>query len=267
VTGARSAQRQNQHRGPPGASLPVRVLLAAMMLAAFHVEITSAQRSRPTIIVAAPLRIEPAVRVALLIQIAPLDAVPRGGFVRLRGLPATAALSDGHSIGPGAWAIPVAALPELKILVPESATTQSEIHIALVATDGTVLAEARSTLIVAAGAAPIGAPPQQPPGEAKPFPRLSPEAHERALRLVKKGNEQLAEGGIAQARLLYERAADAGLALGAMAMAATYDAVELQRLGVRGLKPDGELARKWYERARQLGAIEAEERLRRLGAK
>jgi TPR repeat protein len=95
---------------------------------------------------------------------------------------------------------------------------------------------------------------------------LSRDARERALRLVKKGDEQLAEGGIAQARLLYERAAEAGLALGAMAMAATYDAVELERLGALGLKPDREAARRWYQRARELGAVEAEDRLRRLGA-
>jgi TPR repeat protein len=115
-------------------------------------------------------------------------------------------------------------------------------------------------------------PSQQPTPETQPaarppdVPVLSPEARERALRLVKKGNEQLAEGAIAQARLLYERAAEAGSALGAMALAATYDPAELQRLGALGLKADRDAARRWYERARQLGAVEAEERLRRLGA-
>jgi hypothetical protein len=39
---------------------------------------------------------------------------------------------------------------------------------------------------------------------------------ERAIRLVKKGDEQLAEGNIAAARLFYERAANIGLAQGAM---------------------------------------------------
>jgi hypothetical protein len=231
-----------------------------MMIAAYHVDVAWPQRSRANIVVAGSLRIQPAVQVALPIQIVPLEAVLPGSFVRLRGLPPTAALSDGHSIAPGAWAIPVGALPRLKILLPEDAPARSEVFITLVSPDGSVLAEARSTLVVTAGAAT--GQPQQPPSEAQ----LSPEAHERALRLVKKGNEQLAEGGIAQARLLYERAAAAGLALGAMAMAATYDAVELERLGVRGLKPDPEEARKWYERARQLGAVEAEDRLRRLSA-
>jgi TPR repeat protein len=96
---------------------------------------------------------------------------------------------------------------------------------------------------------------------------LEPAERERALRLLKKGDEQLAEGGIAQARLLYERAAEIGLALGAMALATTYDPAELNRLGVQGLQPDRATATKWYERARQLGSTEATQRLQRLGAR
>jgi TPR repeat protein len=83
---------------------------------------------------------------------------------------------------------------------------------------------------------------------------------------VERGDELLSQGGIAQARLLYQRAAEMGLAQGAMALAATYDAAELDRLGVRGLQPDPAAARQWYERARQLGATDAAQRLRRLGA-
>ena len=50
-----------------------------------------------------------------------------------------------------------------------------------------------------------------------------------------------------------------------MLLAATYDPRELARAGVQGLLPNVEEARKWYERARELGAPEAEERLARLG--
>jgi hypothetical protein len=238
-----------------------------------------AQQPRLTIAVAALLSVEPAAETAFPIQVTPRDAVPPGCFVRLRGLPATAAVSEGHSIAPGAWAVPVSALPRLKVLLPTDAAGQSEVSIALVSADGSLLAEAKSIVVVAAAprAAAVlrAAPPPQPPAreEAPPTPPppaagpgLSPDARERALRLAKKGDEQLAEGGIAQARLLYERAAEAGLALGAMALAATYDPVELQHLGALGLKPDHEAARRWYERARQLGAPEAEARLRRLHA-
>ena len=95
---------------------------------------------------------------------------------------------------------------------------------------------------------------------------MTPEDRERASRLMKKGDEQMADGNVSSARLLYERAAEAGLAEAAMAIAATFDAAELTRLQARGITPDSKEARRWYERARQLGAGEAEQRLRRLGS-
>ncbi len=58
-----------------------------------------------------------------------------------------------------------------------------------------------------------------------------------------------------------------GLAEGAMALAATYDAVELIRPNLRNVLPDAKEARRWYERARALGANDADLRLLRLGAK
>jgi hypothetical protein len=188
--------------------------------------------------------------------------------------------------------VPIAALPSLKLTLPVAAAGRSEISITLVAIDGAVLSEARSILLVAAppptdappkgkaGAPPLSILRAGPPVQAQPevlerptgslpptaVSKLKPAERERALRLVKKGDEELADGGIAQARLLYERAAEAGLPEGAMALAATFDAAELGRLGVQGLRPDAAAARRWYERAQQLGATEAAQRLRRLGA-
>jgi hypothetical protein len=260
------------------------VLLAAATIAGHDPGPASAQQRRPAITVPAVVYVRSATPAALPIEVAPMDAVARGCFIRLRGLPITAALSEGHTVAPGAWAVPIAALADLKVLVPAGAKSRSPIVVALLSPEGSVLAEAKATLVVAAQPlpktggspdakaaapqAPAPLPPKAAPDEPKlATPALDPEARARARRLVRKGDAQLAEGGVAQARLLYERAAEAGLARGAMALAATYDAVELQRLGVRGLKPDHEAARRWYERARQLGAAEAEERLRRLGGK
>jgi len=45
-----------------------------------------------------------------------------------------------------------------------------------------------------------------------------------------------------------QRAADAGLAEAAMALAGTFDAQELARLGVHSVQPDPKQARRWYER-------------------
>jgi TPR repeat protein len=67
--------------------------------------------------------------------------------------------------------------------------------------------------------------------------------------------------------MFYRRAAEAGFADAAFALAATYDPEELVRLKVVGLKSDVAAARRWYERARGLGFKGAEERLVRLGAR
>jgi TPR repeat protein len=94
---------------------------------------------------------------------------------------------------------------------------------------------------------------------------MTPQDRERASRLMKRGDELLELGDISGARLYYERSAEAGLAAAAMALAATYDAAELAHLKVRGIAADAKAAKRWYERARELGAGEAEGRLRRLG--
>jgi hypothetical protein len=111
-----------------------------------------------------------------------------------------------------------------------------------------------------------------PPPAAGPLTVLSPKAmsnadRERAQRLMKKGDEELEDGRVAPARLLYERAADMGLPQAAMALAATYDAMELSKLDLRNVQPNPAEARRWYERALALGAGDASQRLQRLGAK
>ena len=96
---------------------------------------------------------------------------------------------------------------------------------------------------------------------------MPPAERERALGLHAKGLEQLERGNVYAARKFFERAAEAGLAQSAVALAGTYDPDELAKLKVLGLQPDLAAARTWYEKARELGAAEASERLRRLGSR
>jgi len=95
-------------------------------------------------------------------------------------------------------------------------------------------------------------------------PVLSAAERERALRFTKKGDEELADGRVASARLLYERAAEMGIAQAAMALAGTYDADELAKLNLTNVTPDAAHAKRWYERALQLGEKDAGQRLQRL---
>lgn len=260
--------------------------LLAGVLASSAATPSLAQSQRASIAVPATIPAEPGGQTDFSIRIGPPDAVPRNSFLRVRGLPPMAALSDGHSIAPGAWAVSLAALPELKLRLPPGAAGRAEIVITLVTVDGAVLAETKATLAIAPprqaqrdagppGATMLraGAPvqPAAPPAVAEPRgpspdASMTPQDRERAQRIMKKGDEQLEEGNVSAARLLYERAAEAGLGQAAMALAATYDAAELARLGLR-VDPDAAQARRWYERARQLGAPGAEERLRRIGAR
>jgi TPR repeat protein len=79
--------------------------------------------------------------------------------------------------------------------------------------------------------------------------------------LVKRGNDFLANGDFAAARLLLRRAAEAGSAEGAFALGTTFDPVVLQRLGAIGATPDLAEARQWYQRAAELGSSAASQQL------
>ncbi len=224
-------------------------------------------QQRPAIKVAPVTRAEPASKVKLQIEVGPRDAIARNSFIRIRGLPVTVALSEGYAIAPGAWAVPLTALSSLSIFLPVGVEGPSEVAISLVNVEGAVLAEAKTTLVVAHAGASVASPKSQSKASAGPAPsKLSGAARQRALALHAKGLEQLALGNVYAARKFFERAAEAGLARSAMAAAGTYDPGELAKLKVVGLQPDVEAARKWYEKARELGAIEATERLQRLGA-
>ena len=82
---------------------------------------------------------------------------------------------------------------------------------------------------------------------------------------MKIGAELMANGDVTAARMMFERAAEAGEAAAAFALAETYDPAVLRRLRLRGgIAPDVALARRWYEKARDLGSIAAPERIVRL---
>lgn len=83
--------------------------------------------------------------------------------------------------------------------------------------------------------------------------------------LRKQGDQYIAAGDFVGARIVLERAADAGDAAAALALAATYDPVVLTQSKVRGLTPDIAKAGLWYQKAHELGSREASRRLQALG--
>lgn len=115
-------------------------------------QIATAQYGQPRISVAPMITAAPASQVLLPIEVGPPEALPNNSFVRVRGLPPTVSLSDGHAIGPGSWAIPLFALPTLKATIPAGIAERGNVVISLVAVDGTLLAEARTVLVIGSAA-------------------------------------------------------------------------------------------------------------------
>ena len=82
--------------------------------------------------------------------------------------------------------------------------------------------------------------------------------------LLKRGEGFIASGDLASARLVLQRAAEAGEAQAALSLAGTYDPIALEKLGLQGQKADIEKARTWYQRAQELGSAAAPGRLQLL---
>jgi hypothetical protein len=269
------------------ASVIGRVGVAVAMLGALAAVPLAAQEP-PRLQVAPTITVAASSQVALSIEVSPPGAAPQKSFVSLRGLPATVTLTGGQAAGPGLWVVPLSSLPGLKVQIPAGSSGQSEVIASLIAINGRLLAQAKTTLVIeratvhtgaermastpraraesVAPRAPKPAPVETPVAPKAPqSPVLQDAERARAEHMLALGEAYLADGNVIGARDFFERAADAGLPAAALRMAATYDPAELGRLNAHGVVPDLAFARKWYERARELGAAEAAERLARLG--
>jgi hypothetical protein len=76
-------------------------------------------------------------------------------------------------------------------------------------------------------------------------------------KLLQRASGLMKRGDITGARLLFEHLAYRGSALGAFALAQSYDPRYLEKLYIRGLAADQKQADYWYRRAAELGADKA----------
>jgi hypothetical protein len=101
----------------------------------------------------------------------------------------------------------------------------------------------------------------QAPSPGKANRTLDPEE----VKFLRKQGEQFAAAGdLVTARILLQRAAEAGDAAAAMALGATYDPNVLAKLGVVGMNGDVEKARSWYRKAESFGSPDSSQRLNAL---
>jgi len=105
------------------------------------------------------------------------------------------------------------------------------------------------------------APAAVAPAAAAPPPVARSIAPDELAALLKRAKGLLAVGDITSARLLLERAADAQEAEAALMLAGTYDPQVLGTQDMRSITPDPAAARLWYQKAAQLGSVDARRRL------
>ena len=176
------------------------------------------------------------------------------GTVVIGGLAPGSALSAGRQEGPNTWRLAVEELAGTAITPPRGFVGTMALTIELHLADNTV-ADRKGLQLEWSGRsvpAPAASPPRQH------------DADEIAL-MMKSGADLMANGDISAARLMYQRAAEAGDATAALALAETYDPLVLRRVNPKGgITPDVALAQTWYQKAKNLGSAVALERLERL---
>jgi hypothetical protein len=168
--------------------------------------------------------------------------------VVIGGLVTGSSLPIGREVAPNTWRIAVEDLPGAAIIPPRGFIGTMDLTMELRLADNSV-ADRKGL-------------PVEWAGRGAAF-RLQPRQHDAAeiAQIVKKGDELMANGDVSSARLMYQRAAEAGDAAAAFTLAETYDP---QMLAKKGIPPDVGLAQQWYAKARDLGSMQASERLEKL---
>jgi hypothetical protein len=252
----------------------------------------------PQLAVGPSLEVAPSVPTEFYVRVGgPPDALPPRSYIRIEKLPGSVTLSEGQKSVTGAWVVQLSTLEALRLTAPDGMGQGLEFVVDLVAGDGSVLAERTvalevtravvatptdknedgavvppatiTTSSISADTAPTASHASASPSDreislAPVRPTPTRQERDQAERLLSRGDRHVTDGNIAIARQFFIRAAELGLPIAAWRMAETYDPMALAGANVRGLVPDPVEARKWYERARNLGMSEANARLQRL---
>jgi hypothetical protein len=219
-----------------------------------------------------------------------LQGRAEGAVVIIRGLVPGMELSAGGAVGADAWQVPATDLSDVWISPPESFVGSADLVAELRWADDKIADRQaihvewappvspapaqrqldREDIAAAPPVAPAPAQRQLDREENTATPPISPAPAQRQLGreeitvLLNRGKHLIANGDLAAARLVLQRAAEANDAEAALALSATYDPIVLRELKVYGLTADAAMARAWYQRARELGSAAALQRLEML---
>ncbi|HXF54808.1 MAG TPA: hypothetical protein VNK52_11855 [Hyphomicrobiaceae bacterium] len=195
-------------------------------------------------------------RTTLPVELDPMPTDSDALLLVMRGVPDEIALSQGSAIGNEIWLIPAHMSRDIEFTIAEAVTGTFDVTAELVTLDGRLMSQARTRIVASPTlvAAPAASEPTAPE-------KLDADA---LRRLTARGELLLDTGDISAARIVLERAAEAGSAIAALRLGETYDPAYLRRSGASAEAGDEAQALRWYERAQRLGSPGAAERLSEL---
>lgn len=199
--------------------------------------------------------------------------------IMAQGLPNDSRLTKGKNLGSGNWLLGASDIDGLAFVAGKNAKEGNHvIEFIAVKSDGSVPETRKITVVVdkspdqakamtkvkasavaslpasgmtVAKQEPVQDAPTASATDLQPAqPSLSP-AEIKAL--LTRGTGLLSEGDVAGARLLLEYAAERGSKDAMVKLAQSYDPQHLSKLSVRGVKPDTDIAARWYHRAARAG--------------
>jgi hypothetical protein len=208
-------------------------------------------------------------------------------LLKISGIPEGAYLTSGRRNEDKIWAVTLAELKDLKLVIPEAQQPKIDLAVAAFEPKTGELAAPVKTLTVALSdvvVEPASAPPPSqtaalpaagktghpapiPPPDSMTMAALQSSEVTATRTLVVEGDSLLKSGDVRQARLSYEKAWAAGSPAGAFGVARSYDPVVLGSLALKNDKPDKAKALEWYEKAATAGHSGATDAIVRLRLK
>jgi hypothetical protein len=279
-------RRMADATAPPVEEAPAKSVATAIPLVTPNVQPLSGPRVAPVsprLAVLSPIAVVAGTRSALPVRIEPSAAADSVARVVVRGLPGDVSIPGAQRGPAGSVVVMPQALAGGTLDLTQAKPGSAELEIEIQGSTQDVQDRVIALLTIAPGlpaappivAMPAPAPvapqamaPSPPPPAVAALPPATPAPRDavpnRGDGLLARGRALLTSGDVAGARLVLERAVEMGSPGAALALGETYDPTALAALGARGIPPDVPRARAWYQKAREAGVAEAEDRLRRL---
>src|SRR6478609_3348832 len=250
-------------------------VIGLTMITAFQPDARSPKRTTESIPTAAPTFDKPGIEPRLVVDFQralanePLslgisvDSATGDESLMLAGLALGTRLSAGVPVNEASWQLALRDLNGVYVYAPKNFVGIMNTAIDLLSANQRLI-ESRAARLewIAKSDSP---PTKQIEAGVLNAPAVQPMGPENAV-LMEKGQILMRSRDIASARLLFQRLANAGIADAALALAATYDPRYLAQHNLIGVAGDRTKARSWYQRASELGSVEAGRILARIDA-